>query len=74
MRQGLGGHVKKGEHSSPVTFWHMDPFAAKGLLRHSSVNTTLQHRIKDVPTVTQNATAQLEELLSELDLAGQAVP
>jgi hypothetical protein len=27
--------------------------AAKGLLRHSSVNTTLAHYIKHVPEVTQ---------------------
>jgi len=26
-----------------------DPMAAKRLLRHSSVNTTLTHYIKDVP-------------------------
>lgn len=41
-----------------------DPMAAKGLLRHSSVNTTLAHYIKDVPEVTQNAMAQVEALLA----------
>jgi len=50
-----------------------DPMAAKGLLRHSSVNTTLAHYIKDVPEVTANGMAQVEQLFSELDVAGQAV-
>lgn len=39
-----------------------DPMAAKGLLRHSSVNTTLTHYIKDVPEVTENAMGLVEEL------------
>ena len=49
--------------------------AAKGLLRHSSVNTTLAHYIyiKDVPEVTANGMAHVEELFSELDAANQAV-
>jgi hypothetical protein len=50
-----------------------DPMAAKGLLRHSSVNTTLAHYIKDVPEVTANGMAQVEQFFSELDVAGQAV-
>jgi integrase len=48
-----------------------DPMAAKGLLRHSSVNTTLAHYIKDVPAVTANGMAQVEQLFSELDVVGQ---
>jgi integrase len=48
-----------------------DPMAAKGLLRHSSVNTTLAHYIKDVPEVTANGMAQVEQLFSELDIVGQ---
>jgi integrase len=48
-----------------------DPMAAKGLLRHSSVNTTLTHYIKTVPEVTANGMAQVEHLFSEA--AGQAV-
>jgi integrase len=44
-----------------------DPMAAKGLLRHSSVNTTLTHYIKDVPEVTANGMAQVEQLFSKLD-------
>jgi len=39
--------------------------AAKGLLRHSSVNTTLAHYIKDVPEVTQQAMKQVEALLAD---------
>ena len=42
-----------------------DPMAAKGLLRHSSVNTTLAHYIKDVPEVTQQAMKQVEALLAD---------
>jgi hypothetical protein len=34
-----------------------DPMAAKGLLRHSNVNTTLLHYIKDVPEVMANGMA-----------------
>jgi hypothetical protein len=48
-----------------------DPMAAKGLLRHSSVNTTLAHYIKDVPEVTANGMAQVEQRFSELDFVGQ---
>lgn len=44
-----------------------DPMAAKGLLRHSSVNTTLAHYIKDVPEVTENAMTQVEALFTQLD-------
>lgn len=50
-----------------------DPMAAKGLLRHSNVNTTLLHYIKDVPEVTANGMAQVEQLFSKLDSGGQAV-
>jgi hypothetical protein len=44
-----------------------DFMAAKGLLRHSSANTTLIHYIKDVPEVTADGMAQVEQLFSELD-------
>ena len=50
-----------------------DPMAAKGLLRHSNVNTTLLHYIKDVPEVTANGMAQVEQLFSKLDSGEQAV-
>lgn len=42
-----------------------DPMAAKGLLRHTSVNTTLTHYIKDVPEVTENAMSLVEELFNK---------
>jgi hypothetical protein len=45
--------------------------AAKGLLRHSSVNTTLAHYIKDVPEVTADGMARVEQLFSELEEVGQ---
>jgi integrase len=44
-----------------------DPMAAKGLLRHSSVNTTLTHYIKDVPQVTENGMQGVELLFTQLD-------
>jgi len=50
-----------------------DPMVAKGLLRHSSVNTTLAHYIKDVPEVTANGMAQVEQLFSDLHAANQVV-
>jgi integrase len=50
-----------------------DPMAAKGLLRHSNVNTTLLHYIKDVPEVTANGMAQVEQLFSKLDSGEHAV-
>jgi integrase len=50
-----------------------DPMAAKGLLRHSSVNTTLAHYIKDVPEVTANRMAQVEQLFGKLDAREQVV-
>jgi integrase len=42
-----------------------DPMAAKGLLRHTSVSTTLNHYIKDVPQVTENAMSLVEELFKK---------
>jgi hypothetical protein len=64
LRRGIG---------TKLTAMTRDPMAAKGLLRHSSVNTTLKHYIKDVPEVTANGMAQVEELFSELDAANQVV-
>jgi hypothetical protein len=48
-----------------------DPMAAKGLLRHTSVSTTLAHYIKDVPQVTENAMSLVEELFKPV--ASEAV-
>jgi integrase len=45
-----------------------DPMAAKGLLRHTSVNTTLKHYIKDIPQVTENAMTLVEELFKQRSL------
>ena len=47
--------------------------AAKGLLHHSSANATLIHDIKEVPEVTANGMAQVEQLFNELDSDEQAV-
>ena len=59
--------------ATQLTAMTRDPMAAKGMLRHSSVNTTLTHYIKDAPEVTANGMAQVEELFSELDAANQVV-
>jgi len=59
--------------ATQITAITCDPMAAKGLLRHSSVNTTLAHYIKDVPEVTANGMAQVEELFSRLDATNQVV-
>ena len=64
LRRGLATHLNTITH---------DPMAAKGLLRHSSVNTTLIHYIKEVPEVTANGMAQVEQLFSRLDSGEQAV-
>ena len=64
LRRGIATHL------TAIT---RDPMAAKGLLRHSSVNTTLTHYIKEVPEVTANGMAQVEQLFSKLDADEQVV-
>ena len=56
-----------------VTAMTRDPMAAKGLLRQSSVSTTLSHYVKDVPEVTVSGMAQVEQLFDKLD-GQQVVP
>jgi hypothetical protein len=51
--------------ATAVTALSKDAFAAKGLLRHSSVSTTERHYIKDVPENTLQAMKRLESLCSE---------
>jgi hypothetical protein len=66
-RMRLPASLRRGI-ATQLTAITRDPRAAKGLLRHSSVNTTtLAHYIKDVPEVTANGMAQVEQLLSKLD-------
>ena len=59
--------------ATQLTAMTRDPMAAKGLLRHSSVHTTLAHYIKDVPEVTANGMAQVEHLFDKLDAGEQVV-
>jgi hypothetical protein len=40
---------------------------SRGLLWHSGLKTTLLHYIKDVPEVTANGMARIEQLFSKLD-------
>lgn len=42
-----------------------DPMAAKGLLRHASVTTTLEHYVKEVPEITLNAMKHIEALCNQ---------
>ncbi len=42
-----------------------DPLAAKGLLRHSNLSTTMAHYIHDVPEVTQQAMGMVEQLFGD---------
>jgi len=58
--------LRRGIATQPTAITR-DPMAAKGLLPHSSVNTTLAHYIKDVPEVTTNGMAQVEQLFGKLD-------
>jgi len=51
-----------------------DPMAAKGLLRHSSVNTTLSHYIKDVPETTLEAMKLLETVCNDCATEGATKP
>lgn len=71
--QWHGFYSLKRGIATQLTAITRDPMAAKGLLRHSSVNTTLAHYIKDVPEVTANGMAQVEQLFSELNTEGQAI-
>jgi hypothetical protein len=64
LRRGIATQLKT------MTRNHMAP---KGLLRHSSANTTLIHYIKDVSEVTADGMAQVEQLFSELDSGEQEV-
>lgn len=64
LRRGIATHITAITH---------DPMAAKGLLRHSNVNTTLIHYVKDVPEVTANGMAQVEQLFSKVDAGEQVV-
>lgn len=50
-----------------------DPMAAKGLLRHSSLITTANHYIKDVPEVTERAMEQVEKLFAGTMCSKRAV-
>lgn len=43
-----------------------DPMAAKGLLRHSSLVTTANHYIKDVPEVTEQGVRLVERLFAPI--------
>jgi hypothetical protein len=64
----LNGEVStRSGIATQLTAITRDAMAAKGLLRHSSVNTTLVHYIKDVPEVTANGMAHIEQIFGKLD-------
>jgi integrase len=58
LRRGIATHLTE------IT---RDPNAAKGLLRHTSLSTTLSHYVKDMPKVTASGMAQVEELFGKLE-------
>lgn len=51
-RKWHGFYSLRREIATQLTAITRDPMALKGLLRHSSVNTTLAHYIEDVPEAT----------------------
>jgi integrase len=53
LRRGIG---------TMLTHISRDPMAAKGLLRHNSLATTLGHYVKDVPQATMEGMALVEQL------------
>lgn len=54
--------------ATEVTAATKDVLAAKGLLRHSSVSTTMAHYIKDVPEATRRGMEQIEKLWSKREV------
>lgn len=54
--------------ATEVTAATKDALAAKGLLRHSSVSTTMTHYIKDVPEATRRGMEQIEALCSKREV------
>ena len=49
-----------------------DANASKGLLRHSSLATTLRHYVLDVPEVTLHGMEQVEQLFGHIAAAENA--
>ncbi|HTE88708.1 MAG TPA: hypothetical protein VK639_07145 [Terriglobales bacterium] len=56
--------LRRGIGTLTSTIAH-DPQAAKGMLRHSNLSTTMTHYIKDVPEVTEQAMLAVEKLCSD---------
>jgi integrase len=62
--------------ATEITAATKDVLAAKGLLRHTSVSTTMAHYIKDVPEATRRGMEQIEALCSkrEVDKSEETKP
>lgn len=54
--------------ATEITAATKDVLAAKGLLRHSNVSTTMAHYIKDVPEATRRGMEQIEALCSNREV------
>ncbi len=54
--------------ATEVTAATKDVLAAKGLLRHSSISTTMAHYVKDVPEATRRGMEQIEVLCSKREV------
>ena len=55
--------------ATEITAATNDVLAAKGLLRHSNVSTTMAHYIKDVPEATRRGMECVQELWSKREVA-----
>jgi integrase len=54
--------------ATEITAATRDVLAAKGLLRHSSISTTMAHYVKDVPEATLKGLERVEELCSNREV------
>jgi integrase len=54
--------------ATEVTAATKDVLAAKGLLRHSNISTTMAHYVKDVPEATRLGMERVEELCSKREV------
>jgi integrase len=55
--------------ATEITSATKDVLAAKGLLRHSNISTTMAHYVKDVPDATARGMKLMEELCSKREVA-----
>jgi hypothetical protein len=69
MRAGHGWYAFRPGIATEVTAATKDVLAAKGLLRHSSISTTMARYVKDVPEATLRGMERVEELCSKREVS-----